>query len=291
MSGKQTSLLIILALIVGILNMSAFVVDQRKQALVLQFGNPKKMVTNAGLHWKWPWQSVKLFDSRLLEADALPNEVITKDKKSILVDNYTRWRIVDPLKVYQVARNQQGVASRMEDVVRGKVREVLGQHTLHEIVSGGESNLRQQLMMAIRDRADAGVRSMGITIVDVRIKRADLPAENSNAVFQRMKAERQRIAKEYRSEGEEAAREIRAEADKKRRTIVADAYKTAETLRGKADGEVTKIYAEAHQKDPEFYAFLRSLEAYAASIKEGTRLVISPDSEFFTFFSHSTAGK
>jgi len=287
MNSKQTSLIITLALIVGLINMSAFVVDQRKQALVLQFGNPKKVVTEAGLHWKWPWQSVKLFDARLLEADALPNEVITKDKKSILVDNYTRWRIIDPLKVYQVARNQQGVAARMEDVVRGKVREVLGQHTLHEIVSGGEANLRQQLMLSIRDRADAGVKSMGITIVDVRIKRADLPAENSNAVFQRMKAERQRIAKEYRSEGEEAAREIRAEADKKRKIIVADAYKKAEIIRGKADAEVTRTYAAAHRQDPEFYAFMRSLEAYAASIKEGTRLIISPKSEFFRFFEHA----
>ncbi len=290
MNGKQTSLILLLALIAGVINMSAFVVDQRKQALVLQFGNPKQVFTDAGLHWKWPWQSVKLFDSRLLESDSPPNEVITKDKKSILVDNYARWRIVDPLKVYQVARTQAGVASRMEDVVRGKVREVLGQHTLHEIVSGGESNLRQRLMMAIRDRADKGVREMGIAIVDVRIKRADLPPENSNAVFQRMKAERQRIAKEYRSEGAEAAREIRAEADKQRKTIVADAYRKAEIIRGKADAEVTRIYAAAHQRDPAFYAFMRSLEAYNASIQQGTKLVISPTSEFFNFFN-SASGK
>ncbi len=290
MNGKQTSLILLLALIAGVINMSAFVVDQRKQALVLQFGNPKQVFTDAGLHWKWPWQSVKLFDSRLLESDSPPNEVITKDKKSILVDNYARWRIVDPLKVYQVARTQAGVASRMEDVVRGKVREVLGQHTLHEIVSGGESNLRQRLMMAIRDRADKGVREMGIAIVDVRIKRADLPPENSNAVFQRMKAERQRIAKEYRSEGAEAAREIRAEADKQRKTIVADAYRKAEIIRGKADAEVTRIYAAAHQRDPAFYAFMRSLEAYNASIQRGTKLVISPTSEFFNFFN-SASGK
>ena len=287
MSGRQSSIMILLALIVGLINMSAFVVDQRKQALVLQFGKPKEMVTKAGLHWKWPWQSVKLFDRRLLEADALPNEVITKDKKSILVDNYTRWRIVDPLKVYQVARNQAGVAARMEDVVRGKVREVLGQHTLHEIVSGGKSNLRQRLMTMIRDRADAGVRSMGIRIVDVRIKRADLPVENSDAVFRRMKAERQRIAKEYRSEGEEAAREIRAQATKDRKIILARAYRKAETIRGKADAEAAAIYSAAHRRDPGFYAFLRSLDAYVASIGKGTRLVITPDSEFFRFFNES----
>jgi len=287
MNGKQTSIVILLAFIAGVINMSAFVVDQRKQALVLQFGNPKEVFTDAGLHWKWPWQSVTQFDNRLLESDSPPNEVITKDKKSILVDNYARWRISNPLKVFQVARTQVGVASRMEDVIRGKVREVLGQHTLHQIVSGGDHNLRQQLMLTIRDRADAGVKNMGITIVDVRIKRADLPPENSNAVFQRMKAERQRIAKEYRSEGEEAAREIRAKADKDRKTIVADAYKNSEIIRGKADAKVTKIYAAAHTQAPSFYAFLRSLEAYSASITEGTRLIISPESEFFSFFNHA----
>jgi len=229
-----------------------------------------------------------VFDSRLLESDAPANEVITKDKKTILVDNYSRWRIVDPLKVYQVARTQVGVASRMEDVIRGKVREVLGQHTLHEIVSGGENeNLRVELMQAIRDRSDKGVRELGLEIIDVRIKRADLPQENSEAVFQRMRAERNRIAKEYRSEGEEAAKEIRAEAEKKRKLILADAYKQSEILRGHADAETTAIYAAAYEKDAEFYSFTRSLEAYRASIGEGTRLVISPGSEFFRFFEQS----
>ena len=269
-------------------SMCAFVVDQRDQALVLQFGNPVKVVTNAGLHFKLPWQSVETFDRRLLESDALPNEVITKDKKSILVDNYTRWRITDPLQVYQVARTQTGVASRMQDVVRGKVRELLGQHTLHEIVSGGKkATLRIELMQAIQRRANADVQDLGIEVVDVRIKRADLPQENSEAVFQRMKAERNRIAKEYRSEGEEAAKEIRATAEKEVKFLLADAYKEAQIIRGHADAKATKIYASAHQKDPNFYAFVRSLEAYKQSIKEGTRLVISPDSEFFRYYGKS----
>jgi membrane protease subunit HflC len=268
--------------------MSAFVVDQRQQSLILQFGNPKGVEQEAGLHFKLPWQSIETFDRRLLESDAPPNEVITKDKKTILVDNYARWRIIDPLKVYQVARTQTGVASRMEDVVRGKVREVLGQHTLHEIVSGGEkANLRVELMQMIRDRSDKGVRELGIEIIDVRIKRADLPPENSDAVFQRMRAERNRIAKEYRSEGEEAAKEIRAEAEKKRKFVLADAYKQSEILRGHADAETTAIYAGVYEKDPDFYAFTRSLEAYRKSIGEGTRLVISPNSEFFHFFEQS----
>jgi len=287
MSPKQTLAIAVTAIVVMMVSMSTFVVDQREQALVLQFGNPKRVVTEAGLHFKLPnpFNTVETFDARLLESDSQPNEVITKDKKKIIVDNYTRWRITDPLRVYQVARTQTGVAARMDDVVRGKVREVLGQHTLHEIVSGGDQEtLRAELMQAIRNRADEDVKDYGITVVDVRIKRADLPKENSDAVFQRMKAERSRIAKEYRSEGEEHAKEIRATAEKTQKTLLAEAYRQAEVVRGKADAEATKIYAKAYEKDPKFYAFTRSLEAYRTSIVEGTRLVITPDSEFFQFF-------
>ncbi len=288
MSPKQMFIAIVLVAAAVVASMCAFVVDQREQALVLQFGNPKEVVKEAGLHFKLPWQSVTTFDQRLLESDAPPNEVITKDKKTIMVDNYTRWRITDPLKVYQVARTQTGVVARMDDVVRGKVREVLGQHTLHEIVSGGENaTLRVALMRSIRDRADKGVKDYGISVVDVRIKRADLPAENSDAVFKRMKAERNRIAKEYRSEGEEAAKEIRAEAEKTRKTILAEAYKQSEIIRGKADAETTGIYAAAYNRDRQFYAFTRSLEAYKKSIDAHTKLVISPNSEFFKFFQQS----
>ncbi len=288
MTPKQTMSLIAAAALVFLISSSAFIVDQREQVLVLQFGNPQTVVKEAGLHFKMPWQSVSRFDRRLLESDAPVNEVITKDKKTILVDNYTRWKIIDPLKVYQVARTQSGVAARMDDVVRGKVREVLGQHTFHEIVSGGEEeNLRIELMLSIRDRAEKDVVDLGIHIEDVRIKRADLPAENSEAVYQRMKAERQRIAKEYRSEGEEAAKEIRAAAEKQRKFILADAYKKAQIIRGQADAEATFVYAAAHKKDPEFYAFLRSLEAYRTSVGKDTRLIISPESEFFHFFEQS----
>ena len=288
MNPKQMMIAILLVAVAAVMAMSAFVVDQREQALVLQFGNPKAVVQEAGLHFKLPWQSVTTFDQRLLESDAAPNEVITKDKKSIMVDNYTRWRITDPLKVYQVARTQTGVVARMDDVVRGKVREVLGQHTLHEIVSGGEkATLRVALMKSIRDRADESVKDYGISVIDVRIKRADLPLENSEAVFQRMKAERSRIAKEYRSEGEEAAKEIRATAEKTKKTLLAEAYKKSEIIRGKADAQTTAIYAKAYNKDPKFYAFTRSLEAYRKSIDANTKLVISPNSEFFNFFEQS----
>jgi len=284
--NAKTNLLVglLVALALG-LNMTAFVVDQREQVLVLQFGNPKRVIQSPGLYFKLPWQSLERFDARLLESDAPPNEVITKDKKSILVDNFTRWRIRDPLLVYQVARTQRGVEARLEDVIRGKVRDVLGQHTLMEIVSGGErTTLREELMHMIRDKAEVDAKRLGVDVIDVRIKRADLPPENSDAVFRRMKAERQRKAKEYRSEGEEAAKEIRASADKTRRMLLAEAYKKAQVIRGKAEAEATAIYAEAHSRDPKFFAFLRSLEAYKRSIGEGTRLIISPKSEFFRFF-------
>ena len=290
MGPKQGFVLGILAAAIVLLNMSAFVVDQREMALVLQFGKPQRVIQQAGLHFKLPWQSVTHFDRRLLVQDAPPNEVITKDKKTILVDAYTRWRIVDPLKVYQVARTENGVAARMEDVIRSKIRDVLGRHTLMEIVSGGgDATLRAKLMHDITRMADANVRNLGIDVVDVRIKRADLPPENSDAVFERMKAERQRIAKQYRSEGEEAAREIRAQADKERKILVADAYKQSEIIRGKADAKAALIYARAYGKDPKFYAFTRSLQAYRDSVRPGDRLVITPDSEFFRFFEH--AGK
>lgn len=287
MSPKQFMSAIILGAFVLLGSLSAFVVDQREQALVLQFGNWKRTVTESGLHFKFPWQSVEVFDRRLLESDAAPNEVITMDKKTLLVDNYSRWRIVDPLKVYQVARTQRGVEATMQDVIRAKVREVLGQHTLLEIVSGGESNLRAELMNTIQQRAVEEVADLGIDVVDVRIKRADLPKENETKVFDRMKAERKQQAKHYRSQGDEAAKEIRAEAEKERSVVLAEAYKKAQIIRGHADAEATKIYAKAHQKDTRFYSFMRSLEAYKESIGEGTRLVISPDSEFFRYFEQS----
>ncbi len=288
MNVKMISGFILLVFAGMLLGMCAFTVDQRQQALVLQFGNPKRVVKTPGLHFKLPWEAVTQFERRLLVQDAPPNEVITKDKKTILVDAYTRWRIVDPLKVYQVARNENGVAARMEDVIRSKIRNVLGRHTLIEIVSGGENaTLRTKLMRDITAKADSNVRNMGIRIADVRIKRADLPQENGDAVFERMKAERQRIAKQYRSQGEEAAKEIRAEADKRRKILLAEAYKQSEIVRGKADAKIARIYAQAYNQDAKFYAFTRSLQAYRDSIGKGTKLVITPDSEFFHFFERS----
>jgi len=289
MSTKQIIVGILLVAALFFVSRCAFIVDQRDQVLVMQFGNiTGAPITEAGLHWKMPWHNTVIFDKRLLASDDLPNEVITKDKKKIIVDSFTRWKIIDPLKVFQVARTRERVESRMQDLVSAKVREVLGQHTLHEIVSGGEGgDKRASLMITIRDLADAEAASLGIKVVDVRIKRADLPEENSESVFRRMKAERQRIAKQYRSEGEEAAKEIRATADKESKFVLADAYKNAEILRGNADAKAVKIYAKAHNRDKNFYAFIRSLEAYKRSMATQTRVVLSPSSEFFRYFEKS----
>ena len=289
MSPKQLMTGIIIAAVFIFISRSAFIVDQRDQVLVMQFGNiTGAPIVEPGLKWKLPWQNTVIFDKRLLASDDLPNEVITKDKKKILVDSFTRWKIIDPLKVYQVAKTRERVESRMQDVVGAKVREVLGQHTLHEIVTGGDGgDMRTILMVTIRDLADKEVANLGVKVVDVRIKRADLPEENSDSVFRRMKAERQRIAKQYRSEGEEAAKEIRATADKERKFLLADAYKQSEIIKGDADAKATKIYAQSYQQDPKFYAFTRSLEAYKTSMASQSRIVLSPNSEFFQFFEKS----
>jgi membrane protease subunit HflC len=289
MNTKQMIISVLFAALVVLVSRSAFIVDQRDQVLVMQFGNISGApITEAGLHWKMPWYNTVVFDKRLLSSDDLPNEVITEDKKKIIVDSFTRWKIIDPLKVFQVARTRVVVESRMQDVVSAKVREVLGKHTLHEIVSGGEGgDKRADLMISIRDLSTSDAAALGIEVVDVRIKRADLPEENSESVFRRMKAERQRIAKQYRSEGEEAAKEIMATADKESKFLLADAYKNAEILRGNADAKATKIYASTHEKDPNFYAFTRSLEAYKRSMATQSRVVLSPNSEFFRFFEKS----
>jgi len=290
MSPKQMITGLIIAAVFIFVSRSAFIVDQRDQVLVMQFGNivSQGAITEAGLHWKLPWQNTIVFDKRLLASDDLPNEVITKDKKKIIVDSFTRWKIVDPLKVYQVAKTRARVESRMQDVVGAKVREVLGQHTLHEIVTGGEGgDKRTALMVAIRDLADVEVASLGVKVIDVRIKRADLPEENSDSVFRRMKAERQRIAKQYRSEGEEAAKEIRATADKESKFLLADAYKQSEIIKGNADAKSTKIYASSYEQDANFYAFTRSLEAYKKAMATQSRVVLSPSSEFFRYFESS----
>ncbi len=224
-------------------------------------------------------QSVTYFDDRLLEYDADPREIITKDKKALVVDNYSKWRIIDPLRFLQTVHNEQGAQARLDDIVYSELRVELGRHSLEEIVS----KKRAELMQEVTERSSEKAREYGININDVRIKRADYPPENEPAIFNRMRAERERIAKQYRAEGEREAAMIRAETDKQKAFILADAYEKEQSTKGEGDAIAVKIYSEAYKKDEEFYAFLRSLEAYRASLANKTMLVVSSDSEFLKY--------
>ncbi|ABK44083.1 protease FtsH subunit HflC [Magnetococcus marinus MC-1] len=270
--------LLLVAGLLFVLSMSAYTLHQTEQALVLQLGRPVAVITEPGLHFKLPLiQNVKRMETRLLNYDQDPTSVLSKDKKNLTVDNYARWRITDALKYYQVVGNEYEANKRLKDVIDSSLRKVLGQYDMMEIVSGQ----RSKLMTAIADEANKQAVQFGITIADVRIKRTDLPKKNEESVFSRMQTERQRQAKQYRAEGEEEARKIRSQADREREVILAKAYEKSEALRGEGDAESARIYADAFNKDPEFYRFLRTLDAYKRSILEGnTTLVLPPDGFF-----------
>ncbi|GAB4254705.1 MULTISPECIES: protease modulator HflC [Deferrisoma] len=259
-----------------------FTVDQTQVALVLRLGKPVGGPREPGLHVRIPLvESVVTYDARQLEYDAEAREVITRDKKNIKVDNYARWRIVDPLKFYQTVRDERGAQARLDDIIYSQVREQLGKYTLLEIVA----ERRSEIMAEVTRRTEEAAAEFGIKVVDVRIKRADLPPANEKAVYARMQAERTRQAHQYRAEGEEKAREIRSQADKEKAIILAKAYREAQEIRGEGDAEATRIYAEAFGQDPEFYDFMRSLEIYREGIKEGDVLLLSPTSELFRYLA------
>ena len=279
---KRSTAVIGIILIGGLilLNLTTFIVDQTRQALVVQLGNPVGGVRGPGLHFKIPFiQQVIFFEKRILEYDATPAEILTQDKKNVVVDNYSKWRIVDPLKFYQAVRSIGGAQARLDDIIYSELRVELGVHTLTEILSGG----RAELMLNVTKRSDEVARSLGIEVLDVRIKRADLPKENERAVFGRMSAERERQAKKYRSEGMEEAQKIRSEAEKERTVILAEAYRTSQENKGTGDAEAVRIYAEAFEKNPDFYAFMRSLEAYKEGLKGDNTLVLDSDNSFFKY--------
>ncbi len=257
-----------------------FQVDQTQTAIVLQLGKPQGGVRTAGIHWKIPaLQTVKKYDARYLSYDAAAREVITRDKKNLKVDNYALWRIADPLKFYQTVRDEIGAQSRIDDISYSQVREQLGKYDLIDIVA----TKRREIMEEVTRKTAEAAREYGIEVVDVRIKRADLPPSNEKAVYARMQAERTRQAQLYRAEGEEAAREIRSQADKERAVILAEAYRQAEELRGQGDAEATRIYADAFGRDPEFYAFTRSLDVYSKAFKDKDVLVLSPEGDLFRY--------
>jgi modulator of FtsH protease HflC len=257
-----------------------FVVDLTQSAIVVQLGKPVRSITEPGLQWKVPFiQDVTYFDKRLLDYDSGAQDVITKDKKTLLIDNFAKWRITDPLKVYQAFQTQRSAYKRLDDIIYSELRVEVGRHDLSEIVS----KTRSDIMAIVTKRGNEKAAAYGIEIIDVRIKRADLPEQNEKAVFARMQAEREREAKQYRAEGAEEAQKIRSDAEKDREILLADAYKTAEELRGEGDAKAFKQYADAYRQDPKFFEFTRSMEAYKKTFNGRSTLILTPDSEFFKY--------
>ncbi len=262
---------------------SAFIVHQNEQALVLRFGEPKRVVKTPGLNWKYPLvDTVEIYDKRILDLDTQPQEVTASDQKRLVVDAFARYKITDPLKFYQTVTSQEGVRSRLGPIVESALRRVLGAATFQDLVR----DKREYLMKKIAAQVNAEGQPLGLEVVDVRIKRADLPEQNSKSVFDRMRAERQREAAEFRAEGAAEANRIKATADRQATVIRAEATRKSEETRGEGDGTRNKIYAEAYSRDPEFFEFYRSMQAYENGLKSNdTRLVISPDSDFFKYFA------
>ena len=287
MDKRWIIIIAVLAVCVAVWNLSLFVVPQWMQAVVVQLGDPVRVVREPGLYWKIPFiQSVTYFDRRLLDQATSPKEILTRDKQQLVVDNYTRWRIVDPLQFVRSVRDENGAQSRLDDIVYSNLRETLGRHTLREIVSGK----RAALMQSVTKRSDEKAREYGIEVVDVRVKRVDLPEKNELNVFNRMRTERERLAKKFRAEGDEEARKIRSESDKQVQILMADARQKSEVTRGTGDAEAVAIFADAYGTDPEFYAFVRTLEAYRKTLGDGTTVILSPDSEFFRLLQDSSPG-
>ena len=285
---KGTITIIIIILILIVANLSLFIVDETRQAIVLQLGKPIKAIQQPGLNWKLPFiQNVVYFEDRLLVYDAAPTEIITKDKKTLIVDNYARWKITDPLRFLQTVRDLNGAQARLEDIIYSELRVDLGLFNMTEIVS----EIREEIMERVTKVSNEKSATYGIEIVDVRIKRVDLPPENEKFIFDRMKAERERIAKQYRAEGQEESAKIIAETEKEKTIILAEAYKTAETTRGEGDAEAVKIYAQSFNKDPEFYKFLRTLDAYKITFKDKTTALLSADSEFLKYLSNPSVSE
>ena len=271
---------IIVLLAIGTIYLSTYIVDKTQYAIEILLGDPIDIVLEPGLNFKLPFVTRIIFmENRLQDYDADPGAVFTKDKKEMKVDTYSKWRVLDPLKFYETVRTTNGAHARLDDIIYSQTREILGAHTLMEIVSGNRKEIRESITLRSRKNA----MKFGIEILDVRIKRADLPEQNSQSVFGRMNAERRRQAKLYRSEGEEESLKIRSDADRERVEIIAEAKKINEETRGGADAKATKIYADAYQKDMDFFKFLRSHDVYRNSLQEGTTLLMDANSKFFKY--------
>ena len=274
----------LVVLLAATLFFSIFIVKEVNQAIVLQFGDPKRIILKPGLNFKLPFiQNVVFLDKRILNLDTPPEEVIASDQKRLIVDAFARFQIVDPLKFYISVGNERVARSRLSTIINSRIRNVLGQQELQTLLS--EDRTKQ--MALIQEGVNNEAQNFGIEIVDVRIKRADLPQANSDAIFRRMQTEREREAKEFRAKGAEMAVTITSTADKEVTVILADAQKKSEIMKGEGDGKRNNIFANAFGQDPEFFAFYRAMQAYEKALIGGeTSLILSPDSEFFKFFGN-----
>ena len=279
---KPNAFIIGLALVIALASMSMFTVHITQSAVLLELQKPKEIITEPGLYFKIPFiQKVRYFSKQLLDNDSPPAEVITRDKKNLLIDNFSLWRITNPLKFLETVRSINGARARLDDIVYSELRVEIGTHDLHAAVT--ES--REEIMAKVTKESRVKATEYGIELVDVRVKRIDLPPEIANSIFNRMRTERERIAKEYRSEGNEESTKIRAQTDKEKTILIAEAYKEEQTVRGEGDAKAIKVYADALQKDPKFYSFIRSMEAYKNSLKTDTTILLSEDSDFLKFLN------
>lgn len=284
---KRTLLIVIgvLVIIAGlVINSAAFIVHETEQAIVLQFGDPKRVIQDPGLHFKLPFvQDVTYFDARILDFAPPQEEIIAADQKRLVVDSFVRYRISDPLEFYKAVGSELAARARLAGIVSAALRRVVGNSPLTAVLSSE----RADLMEAIRADTNEAATKLGLNVVDFRIRRADLPQANAEAIYQRMQSEREREAREFRAQGAEIAQRIRARAERERTVLIAESQRQSQVLRGEGDSEAIRIYADAFGRDAEFFSFYRSMEAYRTALKpDGTTMVLSPDSEFFKYFNN-----
>jgi len=258
---------------------SIFIVDETQQVVILQLGKPVKTVLEPGFNYKlpFPFQEKIVFDDRILEYDSPPEAILSRDKKSLIVDNYVRWKIVDPLQFLKTVQAIPTAKSRMDDIVYSELRRELGTHDMVEIITEN----REEIMDVVTKASNMATLSYGISVIDVRIRRVDLPSENEESIYARMEAERKRQANKFRSEGSEEAQKIRAATDRDKTIILANAYKEAERIRGEGDAKAVQIYAKSYSSDPKFYEFVRTLDAYKKVVDDNTTLVLPSNSKLF----------
>lgn len=289
MSIRKILLISIAAIVFGAVNLIFFQVDLTEYVVVTQFGKPVRAVTDPGLNWKLPdpIQSIQRFDNRLAVFLPTKTEFLTKDKKNIMVESYPAWKIVKPIEFLKTVKNVSGARARIADIVSSELGVAFGKYDLASLVTTSQKDMKlKEMMDSITRNSDEQVKSYGISIVDVRLKELSFPEKNKMSVFQRMRAEREKIARKYRSEGSEEASKIRAQADKKKTVILSKAYEESEKIKGKGDAQAIKTYASAFQKDPEFYKFMRSLQAYEKFIDTKTTAILPTDSEIMKYFAN-----